>query len=86
MELGEKVAEFSGERKISFDGECYHSRWPLEIIKILKQYGVELNNVQWEGVWKKENELHIVLVFFERRESEESKTENDTDDYVVLKG
>ncbi|AJZ76199.1 hypothetical protein [Candidatus Nitrosotenuis cloacae] len=91
-ELGERVSEYISDRKISFDGECYHSRIPLEIMKIVIQYGVNLNSVQWEGVWKDGNKLHVVLSFKMAEAAKQSKSEtipeenNPEKDYVVLKG
>ncbi|MBI5355549.1 MAG: hypothetical protein HZB68_03790 [Candidatus Aenigmarchaeota archaeon] len=87
MELGDRINKFVANRKISFDGECYHSRIPLKIIKFLQQYCVELNGVQWEGVWKDGKCFHIVLTFGEKLSSKEtSKTiTTEEDDYIILK-
>ena len=87
MELGDRISKFLASRKISYDGECYHTRIPLEIIKILQQNGVKLNGVRWEGIWKDEKCFHIVLTFGEVQSSKEkTKTVTEDDDYVVLKG
>jgi len=86
MELGDRINKFVANRKISFDGECYHSRIPLEIIKLLQQYGVKLNDVQWEGIWKDGKSFHIVLTFSSEQNKEASKTTTEEDDYITLKG
>jgi hypothetical protein len=85
MELGDRVIEFVKKRKISFDGQCYHSRIPLKIIKFLQQYGIKLNGVQWEGIWSDGKNFHIVLTFGEKQSSKEISKNSTDDDYVVLK-
>ena len=91
VELGDRIIEFITYRKISFDGECHHSRIPLEIVKILEQYSVQLNGVQWEGVWRDKNKFHIVLTFGTAEAEQQSQSENVTEeidqdsDYVILK-
>lgn len=86
MELGDRIIEFVKKRKISFDGQCYHSRIPLKIIKLLQQYGVKLNGVQWEGIWKDGKRFHIVLTFSSEQNKETSKTATtEEDDYIILK-
>lgn len=90
-ELGEMISEFISDRKISFDGECYHSRIPMEIMKIVQQHGVNLNSVQWEGVWKDGNKFHVVLTFKTTEAQKQFQSETITEennpekDYVILK-
>jgi hypothetical protein len=85
VELGDRINKFMANRKISYDGECYHTRIPLEIIKILQQYGVKLNGVQWEGVWKDEKSFHVILTISLEQNKETSKTVTTEDDYITLK-
>lgn len=86
MELGNRVTEFVKKRKISFDGQCYHSRIPLKIIKFLQRYGVRLNGVQWEGIWGDGKIFHVVLTFGEEQSYKEtSKNSTEDEDYIVLK-
>lgn len=90
MELGERIEEYSTERKVSFDGDSYHLRLPIDIIKILLKFLTDITNVHWSGIWKNKNRLHIVLSFslenYEERDEEifdEEKIPND--EYVVLR-
>lgn len=85
MDLGGRISKFTANRKISFDGECYHSRLPLEIVKILQQYGVELSNVQWEGVWMAGKSFRVILIFGEKIILKEASKTTEDNDYVVLK-
>jgi len=85
VDLGDRIEELSIERKISFDGKSYHSRIPIEIVQTLEKLGTKIENVRWDGVWKNQNNLHIVLTFStENNESDVTESENSEDDYVVL--
>ena len=91
MKLGKKIAEFSDDRKISFDGTCYHLRLPLEIMKMLQQNFAVTDSVLLKGAWKDETGIHVVLTFSSKekttpqKEIKEALEETDEDDYVVLK-
>ncbi len=91
MKLGERIEEFSAERKISFDGECYHLRLPIDIMKTVRKYVENILNVHWSGIWKNDDWLYVVLGFKMKETVKETKSEkitvkqNDDGDYVVLK-
>jgi hypothetical protein len=85
VDLGERVIEFVKKRKISFDGQCYHSRIPLKIIKFLEECDVKPDSVQWEGIWGDGKIFHVVLTFGKKKGFEKpSKNSTEDDDYIVL--
>ena len=90
MGLGERIIKFSTERKISFDGESYHLRLPIDIVKTLLKFLTKITNVHWSGIWKNRNRLHVILTFdLENFDEDMSKNTLDNerieDEYVVLR-
>ena len=88
MDLGDRIEEFSAERKISFDGECYHIRLPLELIETIKKKKIKPSKVHWEFSWWDGTSLHVVLTFGQKKDNDIENQTNDNDsdgDYVVLK-
>ena len=92
MDLGDRIEEFSAERKIYYDGECFHQRLPIKLIKILRKFIKKVVSVHWEGVWKNDDWLYVVLCFrikeIEKKSKIEKMTVKESDDgeYVVLRG
>lgn len=87
MELGKRIEEFSAKRKVSPDGECFHLRFPIDMMRIVKKYVENIRNVHWNGIWKNDNWLYVVLGFQIKETKSEKITvkQNDDGDYVVLK-
>ena len=83
MELGDRIEEFSGIRKITYDGECYLLRLPLPIIRIMRKF-VGVAKVHVSGVWKNGSDLHIVVTFQGEKKQKEVNDEDNDNDYVSL--
>ncbi len=89
MENKKRVTEFSANRKISYDGECYLTRVPLEIMKTLQHYNDDTDKAHWEGVWNDGKKRYVILSFEhentdDNKEEYESIEEDEEKNYVIL--